>query len=279
MRMDETRHLRPAAWPGGGKRVFLGDVGKAALAALGAHEVPVFREMPGYDEQRWELEASSSDLVLRIRSAPYWGFGLFARCFLNEIEVTGPLAERSRFVFDLVIALGRDPWLPAWSFAFSRASGAGSFEHREAWTGLIEAGRETLREDIDRVRDRADAVAARPDSHAEALTDVIAEINSAEAALLERNAPAVARALGRAERALLYADPATRPEESEERATPTGETLSAGEARQNSLTADAVEALIREADEVSEESDESERVGLSEIEKSESEEIPFVDLT
>jgi hypothetical protein len=314
--MDETRHLRPAAWPGGGKRVFLGDVGKAALAALGAHEVPVFREIPGYDEQRWELEANSGDLMLKIRSAPYWGFGLFARCFLNEIEVTGPLAERSRFIFDLVVALGRDPWLPAWGFAFGRASGAGATEHRGAWTGLIAAGRETLREDIDRVRDRADAIGAKPDSHAEALSDVDAEIASAEAALLERNAPAVARALGRAERALLYADPTTRPEESEDEATPAGETLSAGEARQNSLAAEHVEALTGEvsaakaaapgsaaaapefappdaaAGEVSaresNDADESdaadvneagERVKLSETEKSVAEEIPFVDLT
>jgi len=268
MKMDEHGLLRPAAWPAGGKRVFLGDVAQAALAAMGAHEVPEFKQRPGYDEQRWTLVSSAGDLSLTIRSAPYWGFGLFSRCFLNEMSLTGPLSARARFAFDLSIALGREPWLPAWRWAFSRASGTNLAEHTAAWQELIENGRQSLREDIDRVRDRADSIGAAGDEAGVVHLDAaLEEIGRAEAALLERNAPAVSRALGRAERALLHADPVTRPEDTVD-ADPTSESLESRMRREEAAVADEQ----RDENPVSEPSDDG-------IDEAHGDDIPFVDLS
>ncbi len=304
MRMDDGGLLRPAAWPGGGRRVFLGDVGRAALAALGTHEVPEFEQQPGYDEQRWRLKATAGDLIIDIRSAPYWGFGLLARCFLNEIRLTGPLEARARFAYDFAVALHHDPWLPVWRWPFRRATGAGIDEHRAAWNGLIEAGRETLREDIERVRVKAEAVAGRGDESSIVLLDAARdEIGRAEAALLERNAPALGRALARAERVLLHADPDTRPEDEPEDASTAGESLTEGMARQEATDV----AIGRSHSDETEDSppkeniamdagrSDSERegdngaeagevggvgdVGVGSADADDGEEIPFVDLT
>ena len=92
MKIDGEGYLRAESWPGGGRSVFLGDVTKAVLRFLGPHDPPQFSSEPGYDEQRWELTSSSGDVSVKITSDSYWGFGLFAKCFYNKIEIHGPVS-------------------------------------------------------------------------------------------------------------------------------------------------------------------------------------------
>ena len=112
MAIDEDGYLRPEGWEGSGGKVFLGDVAQAALRALGPHDPPRFVELPGFDEQRWSLGSHANELTMSISSRPYWGFGLFTGCFLNRIELSGPLGQRARCVHDLVASLGSNPWEP-----------------------------------------------------------------------------------------------------------------------------------------------------------------------
>ena len=97
MKVDNEGMLRPNGWPEGGSLVFLGDVTQAILSSLGPHSPPEFIERPGFDEQRWTISVQSNELKILIRSESYWGFGLFARCYLNKIEIIGlNLNERNK---------------------------------------------------------------------------------------------------------------------------------------------------------------------------------------
>ncbi len=213
MSIDVENRLRPAGIKGN-STVYLGDVARAALRALGPADPPHFDALPGYDEQRWTFSTASGDVSMRLRSDSYWGFGLIARCFLNRIELTGPLALRARIVHDIAASLGRNPWEATWSSRFTKVSGAEATDHRAAWEGLIEHARADMNEEITILSQKIASL--RGPSEIEGMLDEAKlSLEEARAALADHNAPAVERALGRAIQALVEADPTTEVRSSE----------------------------------------------------------------
>ena len=211
MKVDNEGMLRPNGWPEGGSLVFLGDVAQAILSSLGPHSPPEFIERPGFDEQRWTMSAQSNELKILMRSESYWGFGLFARCYLNKIEIIGTRNDAARIAFDILSSLGRDPWLTTFPFAFRRKTGLSTNDHQAKWTELINAGKYELSENIEVIADRYRKLMGKVDTIGKShLLEVDRNITIARQALHDRNAPAVSRALSRAEKGLILADPKTR---------------------------------------------------------------------
>ncbi len=217
MSIDVENRLRPGGIKGN-STVYLGDVARAALRGLGPADPPHFDALPGYDEQRWRFSTASGDVAMQVRSDSYWGFGLIARCFLNRIELTGPLALRARIVHDIAASLGRNPWEAAWSSRFEKTSGATAAEHRAAWEGLIEHARADMNEEITTLTEKIAALRG-PEEIEGILDEAQMSLEEARAALSDHNAPAVERALGRATQALVEADPTTEVRSSESAAS------------------------------------------------------------
>ena len=211
MKVDNEGVLRPNGWPEGGSLAYLGDVAQAVLSSLGPHSPPEFIERPGFDEQRWTISAQSNELKILIRSESYWGFGLFARCYLNKIEIIGARNNAARIAFDIIASLGRDPWVTTFPFAFRRKTGLSINDHQAEWTELINAGKFELAENIELIADRYRKLIGKVDSKGKNhLLTVDENITMARQALHDRNAPAVSRALSRAETGLILANPKTR---------------------------------------------------------------------
>jgi hypothetical protein len=223
MVIDEDGYLRPEGWPDSGGKVYLGDVARAALRALGPHDPPRFAEQPGFDEQRWSLSSRANELQMKISSSPYWGFGLLPNCFLNRIELSGPLGLRARCVHDLVASLGRNPWEPRRLRQFEKVTGCKAARHRSAWKDLITRASEDMSGEIDQLEDSLRRLRGLDTAVSDILDAAEMAIGEARAALADRNAPAVERALGRVASALIEADPDTEVRSSEtsaQRASP-----------------------------------------------------------
>ena len=207
MSIDIEGRLRPAGIKGN-STVYLGDVARAALRSLGPADSPFFESKPGYDEQRWRFSTSAGDVSMVVLSDSYWGFGLVARCFVNRIEITGPLALRARIVHDIAATLGRNPWEPSWTSRFEKRTSATISEHRSAWKGLIHHARDEMNEEITNLSEKVSAL--RGDEDIEIiLNQADQNLDESRAALADHNAPAVERALARAIQTLVEADPTT----------------------------------------------------------------------
>ena len=217
MSIDIEGRLRPAGIKGN-STVYLGDVARAALRSLGPADPPFFESKPGYDEQRWRFSTSSGDVSMVVLSDSYWGFGLVARCFVNQIEITGPLALRARIVHDIAATLGRNPWEPSWTSRFEKKTRATISEHRSAWEGLIHHARDEMNEEITNLSEKVSALRGGEDIEL-ILNQAEQDLDEARAALADLNAPAVERALARANQALVEADPTTEVRSSEEAAS------------------------------------------------------------
>ena len=213
MSIDIEGRLRPAGIKGN-STVYLGDVARAALRSLGPADPPFFESKPGYDEQRWRFSTSSGDVSMVVLSDSYWGFGLVARCFVNKIEITGPLALRARIVHDIAATLGRNPWEPSWTSRFEKKTRATISEHRSAWEGLIHYARDEMNEEITNLSEKVSALRGGEDIEL-ILNQAEQNLDEARAALADLNAPAVERALARANQALVEADPTTEVRSSE----------------------------------------------------------------
>ena len=213
MSIDIEGRLRPAGIKGN-STVYLGDVARAALRSLGPADPPFFESKPGYDEQRWRFSTSSGDVSMVVLSDSYWGFGLVARCFVNQIEITGPLALRARIVHDIAATLGRNPWKPSWTSRFEKKTRATISEHRSAWEGLIHYARDEMNEEITNLSEKVSALRGGEDIEL-ILNQAEQNLDEARAALADLNAPAVERALARANQALVEADPTTEVRSSE----------------------------------------------------------------
>ena len=213
MSIDIEGRLRPAGIKGN-STVYLGDVARAALRSLGPADPPFFESKPGYDEQRWRFSTSSGDVSMVVLSDSYWGFGLVARCFVNQIEITGPLALRARIVHDIAATLGRNPWEPSWTSRFEKKTRATISEHRSAWEGLIHYARDEMNEEITNLSEKVSALRGGEDIEL-ILNQAEQNLDEARAALADLNAPAVERALARANQALVEADPTTEVRSSE----------------------------------------------------------------
>ena len=213
MSIDIEGRLRPAGIKGN-STVYLGDVARAALRSLGPADPPFFESKPSYDEQRWRFSTSSGDVSMVVLSDSYWGFGLVARCFVNQIEITGPLALRARIVHDIAATLGRNPWEPSWTSRFEKKTRATISEHRSAWEGLIHHARDEMNEEITNLSEKVSALRGGEDIEL-ILNQAEQNLDEARAALADLNAPAVERALARANQALVEADPTTEVRSSE----------------------------------------------------------------
>jgi len=217
MSIDIEGRLRPAGIKGN-STVYLGDVARATLRSLGPADPPHFESKPGYDEQRWTFSTSAGDVSMVVISDSYWGFGLLARCFLNRIEIIGPLALRARIVHDIAATLGRNPWEPSWTSRFEKRTSATISEHRNAWEGLIHHARDEMNEEIYTLSEKVAALRGSDDIEL-ILNQAEQNLDEARAALVDLNAPAVERALSRATQALVEADPTTEVRSSEAAAT------------------------------------------------------------
>ena len=105
-----TRLLRNDKFPGNTDVVYLGNIASAIIAALESPDTPEFLEMPGYNEQKWQLKTVSGPLTVTIASDSYWGLGLLTSGYLNIIQLDGPASVVARLVFDLVASASWQPW-------------------------------------------------------------------------------------------------------------------------------------------------------------------------
>jgi hypothetical protein len=222
MTTDADGRLRHRNWPDSHGILFLGDVCEALLRCFGAYEPPQVSEQPRLDQQRWTIVITDGVLEVTVRSRSYWGWGLFNRCFLNEMVLTGPLERRSRLMFDLTAALGRNPWEASMGIFWRKATGAGEDEHRGAWQELIAHANEHMNEEIHTHAHRLENLHASMEEYEqgnhpgwergeaeEILRRAGEHLDTARGALHDRNAAGLERALGRCEAAMVEADPTT----------------------------------------------------------------------
>ena len=215
MRIDEGDYLRNIGWQGKTTTVYLGDVANVSLRSLGPHDPPKFSKRPEYDEQKWVLNSSSGELKIRIKSESYWGFGLWAKCFYNEIELIGPLSLRARCVHDIMSSLVRNPWEATRIKKFEKITNVSQTEHGECWRELSKYARNEMEEEILIVENEIKLLIGTDTEIEIILDNAKIALEDARAALLDRNAPAVERALGRAITALIEANPNTEVRSSE----------------------------------------------------------------
>ncbi len=215
MKIDEENYLRNIGWQGNTSNVFLGDVANVSLRSLGPHDPPRFSKRPEYDEQKWALSSSSGELKINIKSFSYWGFGLWSKCFYNEIELIGPLSLRARCVHDIMASLGRNPWEASRVKKFEKITNASLAEHGECWRELAKYARNEMEEEINIVENEIRSLMGTDPEIKVILENAKNALEDARAALLDRNAPAVERALGRAITALIEAKPDTEVRSSE----------------------------------------------------------------
>lgn len=211
--------LRPFEYPGNGSKVLLGDVSSALLKISGPHDSVEFITPPTFDEQRWVLQINTPRIKIKINSYPYWGFGLFSSCYLNQVELTGNLFERSKLIFDLVAVLGRNPWEPKFSFFWEKVTRNNHREHQEAWLELLSHAKKSMEEEIEEIHSRYLEIKKRSgnsqlfppnwnqNNSEKNLKEVTNDINIAKQALHDQNAAGLKRALDRAELKLIEADP------------------------------------------------------------------------
>ena len=215
MIIDGEGFLRSVNWHDKKNNVYLGDVANVSLRSLGPHDPPKFVKKPDFDEQRWILTSSAGELKIKITSDAYWGFGLFSKCFFNIIELTGPLSLRARCVHDIMASLGRNPWEASRVKKFEKETNATISQHGKCWEELAKYARDEMEEEIKIVEKEVKSLTGTEKGIEKILEVARYAIEDARAALLDRNAPAVERALGRAITALIEAKPNTEVRSSE----------------------------------------------------------------
>ena len=215
MIIDGEGFLRSVNWHDKKNNVYLGDVANVSLRSLGPHDPPKFIKKPDFDEQRWVLASSAGELKIKITSDVYWGFGLFSKCFFNIIELTGPLSLRARCVHDIMASLGRNPWEASRVKKFEKETNATISQHGKCWEELAKYARDEMEEEIKIVEEEVKSLIGTEKGIERILEIAKYAIEDARAALLDRNAPAVERALGRAITALIEAKPNTEVRSSE----------------------------------------------------------------
>ncbi|MBT3641437.1 MAG: hypothetical protein HOJ64_01095 [Euryarchaeota archaeon] len=189
--------------------IYLGDVAKSVLYSIGSHATPFINDDSNWDQQVWELICKSNDLDIKIYSSHYWGFGLFNRCFYNKIEIRGELSIRARCVHDIVASLGRNPWEPYRLKSFERVTNLTIEEHIKSWNNLIKIAKDEMNENILKLEDSVRSLRGVNEDSVEFILAADNALEEARTALSDRNSPAVERALSRAEKAIIRANPKT----------------------------------------------------------------------
>ena len=192
MEVDSENCLRMVAGKSKIGSVILGDVAQSFIRALGPSDPPVLQSGLRFDEQRWEILASAFGVEMSIKSEPYWGFGIFTKCFLNKICISGSRASVDRIVFDALASLGRNPWEPFWRSRFEKKSGFDLDAHEKTWRECeLRAARV--------MRDMLDEITSLHITDKEGVpASVLSNIETARLALQDRNGQAFERAVSRA---------------------------------------------------------------------------------
>ena len=218
-----TRLLRSDKFPGNSAIVYLGNIASAIIATLESPDTPEFLELPGYNEQKWQLRTVSGPLTVTITSDSYWGLGLLTSGYLNIIELDGPPSVIARLVFDLVAS---SSWQP-WRFKHNRSARkyiAKSYpevtlkSNEKAWLKLIETCRDStneliivMQEAIQNVEKKIraiDELDGWSKNKAEvSIASAKYDLNIAREALQDQNLPSVERAVARIEAILIEANP------------------------------------------------------------------------
>jgi len=196
MEIDSENCLRMVAGKSKKGSIILGDVAQSFIRALGPSDPPVILSELRFDEQRWEILASAFGVDLSIKSEPYWGFGIFTKCFLNEICISGSRPSVDRIVFDAMASLGRNPWEPFWRSRFEKKSGVDLDSHEKIWRDCeMRAGR-TMRDMLDEI------TKLYTTNKEEVPASASSDLEAAKLALEDRNSQAFERAMSRALTAL-----------------------------------------------------------------------------
>lgn len=213
-----------------GKPVYLGNIAIRLISQLSQPDTPFFVQPPSFNEQVWQLTCKSSSISISVDSSSYWGAGLFNSGYLNRIEITGPLQERARIIFDLVATLSHNPW------EFSHLRSARKMLHKESisleeneksWRNLIQIASSNMEERIAILAERTNKVDKRVTMNKNkkgfdhkmsnaSLQSAIHDLEVARAAHADDNSPAVERALARVEASLINADPSSQIESDEQ---------------------------------------------------------------
>jgi len=213
-----------------GKPVYLGNVAIRLISQLSQPDTPFFVQPPSFNEQVWQLTCKSSSISISVDSSSYWGAGLFNSGYLNRIEITGPLQERARIIFDLVATLSHNPW------EFSHLRSARKMlrkesisleENEKSWRNLILVASSNMEERIAVLAERTNKVDKRVTMNKNkkgfdhkmsnaSLQSAIHDLEVARAAHADDNSPAVERALARVEASLINADPSSQIESDEQ---------------------------------------------------------------
>ena len=213
-----------------GKPVYLGDVAIRLLSHLSQSDTPFFIQPPSFNEQIWRFTCKSSSLSISVESISYWGLGLFNSGYLNRIEITGPLQERAKVLFDLVATLSHNPWEFSHRLSARRVMKKESnslAENEKCWRYLIQVASSDMEEQISIMAERANMVEKRMTLNKDvknwnqqnanaALQSALHDLDASRAAHADDNSPAVGRALARVEASLISADPATQLENNDE---------------------------------------------------------------
>ena len=213
-----------------GKPVYLGNVAIRLISQLSQPDTPFFVQPPSFNEQVWQLTCKSSSISISVESRSYWGAGLFNSGYLNRIEITGPLQERARIIFDLVATLSHNPW------EFSHLRSARKImqkesisleENEKSWRNLLQIASSNMKERIAVLAERINKVDKRVTMNKNkkgfdhkmseaSLQSAIHDLEVARAAHADDNSPAVERALARVEASLINADPSSQIESDEQ---------------------------------------------------------------
>ena len=206
---EESNFLRPAKYPVNARKVLLGDIAEMVLHTFGPHETPVFSTPPKFDEQSWSLTIQDSELKVEIISRPYWGFGLFSQCYINEISITGQVQRRCRLIYDMLSSLSHHPWKAVWQKKFAKVSGKNTDENANEWQKHIEHIENEFKADINSLKEKITEhqEGEISESSRKLFIEAKDDIEMAEAALRDNNSFAIERALSRVEEALIEADP------------------------------------------------------------------------
>ncbi|MBT3772366.1 MAG: hypothetical protein HOC79_03735 [Euryarchaeota archaeon] len=206
---EESNFLRPAKYPVNARKVLLGDIAEMVLHTFGPHETPVFSTPPKFDEQSWSLAIQDSELKVEIISRPYWGFGLFSLCYINEITITGQVQRRCRLIYDMLSSLSHRPWEAARQNKFAKVSGKNIGENAYEWQKHIEYIENEFKAEINSLMEKIaeHQEGAISGSNRKLFNEAKDDIEMAEAALRDNNSFAIERALSRVEEALIEADP------------------------------------------------------------------------
>ncbi len=191
MGVDNDNTLRTTVRSNAKRKIILGDVAQAFLRAFGPSDPPKLVGDLGFDEQKWEITAFAFETELSIISRPYWGFGVFTKCFLNEIRMVGKGKIIDRTIYDSLSFLGRNPWEPVWTRRFERNTGMGIMEQAEIWKNSQLRAETVMREIL------REMISISGGAGGQDFRECAVDLEMARVALDDRNSHAFERAISR----------------------------------------------------------------------------------